>query len=382
MSSSADRGGGEAMIQREVIPPLWRGIAWSGPARHRYRKRRCRPHNIDREEKEEEDMMFRRTFIQGALGLTAGMVGASRPLFAKLDYPTNPIDIIVPFDAGSTTDILARLVAQYLSKSLGTTVVENRPGAGGTIAAGFVARAEPSGYTLLMGTLATQAISQSIMPNISYDSTKDFTDIAMVADAPNIIVVNKDLPVTTLPDLVALAKKTPGGLQYASAGSGTSSHLSTELLAQKTGVMLVQIPYKNAGQAILDLSYGRVPMMIYQVPALLPHLKAGTIRAIAVTSKERLPQLPDVPTAEEQGITGYEASAWFGIFGPSRMPPEIVDRLANVINTAISSPEVGQFMKREVLIPRAMAQAAFSGFVKDEIVRWAAVVHSSGAKIE
>lgn len=327
-------------------------------------------------------MISRRTFIHGAAGLAAGLTGGTAPLLAKSDYPSQPITIIVPFDAGTTADILARMMAQHLTKRVGQIIVENRPGAGGSLAAGIVARAKPDGYTLLLGTLATQAISQAIIPNISYDSTKDFTAIAMVAEGPNLIVVNKDLPVKDLKDLVALAGKTPGGLQYASAGNGTSSHLSTEMLAQKSGVKLIQIPYKNGGQAILDLTYGRVPLMVYQIPALLPHLKSGSIRAIAVPAKARLPQLPEVPTAEEQGIAGYEASAWFGLFGPARLPADIVDTLSKAVNAALASDEIQDFMKTQVLIPHIMSASEFSTFVDGEVVRWKKVVADSGVKVE
>jgi tripartite-type tricarboxylate transporter receptor subunit TctC len=319
-------------------------------------------------------------------GIAAAGASAVLPRFAAAQssaFPTKPILMVVPFGAGTSTDVLARLVGQKMSQDLAQQVViENRPGAGGTIGSNQVAKSPPDGYTLCMGSIASHSVNQSLMPNIPYNVLRDFTPISLVSNAPNLMVVHNSVPAKTVAEFIELAKKTKGGLSFASAGNGTSSHLAGELLRMKTGAELVHVPYKSGSQAVTDVVAGQVPMLIYQIPAVLPHVQAGTLRAIAATSKKRLEQAPDVPTVEEQGVPDFDVSAWMGLFGPANMPQPIVQRIHAALTNALSAPDLRPQLMAQGLEPVGNTPAEFRKFLEADIAKWAEVVRVSGAKVD
>ncbi|HEY4137833.1 MAG TPA: tripartite tricarboxylate transporter substrate binding protein, partial [Casimicrobiaceae bacterium] len=254
-------------------------------------------------------------------------------------YPTKPVRLVVPFPAAGTTDIIARATAQKLSEAWGQQViVDNRPGAAGNIGSELVAKSAPDGYTLLMGTVGTHAINPSLYAKMPYDHVKDFAPVILVAGVPNVLVVNPELPVKSVPELIAYAKANPGKLNFASSGSGTSIHLSGELFKAMTGVQMTHVPYKGSAPALTDLVGGQVQLMFDNLPSSLAFIKAGKLRAIAVTSKARAAALPDVPTVAES-IPGFEASSWFGILAPAGTPPDIIARINGEVTRWLATPE-------------------------------------------
>ena len=298
-------------------------------------------------------------------------------------YPDHSIRLVVPFPAAGTTDILARAAAPKLTESLGkSVVVDNRPGAGGNIGADLVAKSAPDGYTLLMGTVGTHAINPSLYAKMPYDHVKDFVPVVLVAGVPNVLVVNPSLAVNSVADLIKLAKSKPGSINFASSGNGTSIHLSGELFKTMAGVDMTHVPYKGSAPALTDLMGGQVQIMFDNLPSSLPHIKAGKLRAIAVTSLTRAPALPDVPTISESGLPGFEASSWFGILAPSGTPPAIVTRLNTEINKWLQTPEA----KEQLLAQGAQAAGGtpeqFAAHIRSETDKWAKVVKASGAKVD
>lgn len=270
--------------------------------------------------------MTRRTGLALALGLTATL-GLGRSAVAA-DFPDRAITMVVPFAAGGSTDVVARIVAQKMSEDLGQQViVQNVAGAGGNLGAGNVARAEPDGYTILMGTVATHALNPLILKSTPYDPEKDFAPVSLLVVVPNVLVVNPELPAKTVPELIALLKAEPDKYSYASSGNGTPLHLSGELFKSMAGVSMQHIPYKGAGPALNDVIGNQVPIMFDNLPSSSSHIKAGTLRALAVTTAERAPSFPDVPTVAESGIPGYETYTWNALFAPAKTPSEVVMRL-------------------------------------------------------
>ena len=309
------------------------------------------------------------------------------PLAAGAEgYPNKPVRLIVPFPAAGTTDLLARAIAQKLSEALGQQfVVDNRPGAGGNIGSEIVARAAPDGYTLLMGTVGTHAINQSLYAKMPYDNVKDFVPVVLVAGVPNVLVVNPGVPVKSVADLVALAKEKPGMINFASSGNGTSIHLSGELFKTMTGTQITHVPYKGSSPALTDLLGGQVQIMFDNLPSSLPHIKSGKLRAVAVTSSKRAPALPELPTIAESGIpslAGFEASSWFGILAPAGTPRDIVLKINAEANKALQSSD----MKEKLLSQGAEAVGNspefFADYIRSETVKWAKVVKDSGAKVD
>src|SRR5664279_1265564 len=255
-------------------------------------------------------------------------------------YPTRPIRLVVPFPAGGTTDILARAVSQKLTEAFGqAVVVDNRPGAAGNIGSDLVAKSTPDGYTLLMGTVGTHAINPSLYAKMPYDHIKDFVPVVLVAGVPNVLEVNTSVPVHSVNDLIKLAKDKPGQINFASSGAGTSIHLSGELFKTMAGVDMTHVPYKGSSPALTDLMGGQVQIMFDNLPSSLALIKAGKLRAIAVTSLKRSPALPDVPTISESGVPGFEASSWFGVLAPAGTPAPIVARINSEVNKWLQSPE-------------------------------------------
>jgi tripartite-type tricarboxylate transporter receptor subunit TctC len=316
-----------------------------------------------------------------AVGIVAGLALAGS---AKAqDYPSKPIRLVVPFAAGGATDVLARLVGERLTASLGQqVVVDNRPGAGGNIGSDLVARAEPDGYTILMGAVGTHAINPSLYPKMPYDPVKDFAPVTLVASVPNVLVVNPEVPANSVQELIDLAKAKPGELNFASSGNGTSIHLSGELFKAMTGTDIVHVPYKGSGPAVTDLLGGQVQMMFDNMPSSLPHVKAGKLRALGVTSAKRSPALPEVPTIAEAGVPGYDATSWFGILAPAGTPEPVVMRLQGAIVQALGEPEMRQRMADLGAEPVGDTPAEFGQFIAAELAKWAKVVNDAGVKLE
>ena len=312
---------------------------------------------------------------------------AARSLRAQGAWPTRTVRIVVPFAPGGTTDILARALAPELAKAFGQgVIVDNRAGAGGNLGADLVAKSPPDGYTLVMGTVGTQAINPSLDPTMPYDAAKDFAPVTLVAGVPNVLVMNpakaKAAGISDVRSLIAYARANPGKLNMASSGNGTSIHLAGELFKSMTGTYMVHFPYKGSGPALLDLVGGTMDLMFDNLPSALPHVKAGKLVALAVTSSERSAALPDVPTVAEAGVKGFEATSWFGLLAPAGTPADIVQRIQQESAKALASPALRERLLSQGAIPGGMPPAEFGRFIATETKKWAAVVKSSGAKVD
>ena len=318
------------------------------------------------------------------LALIAALSAIVPPAAAQVPaYPTKPIRIVVPFPPGGATDILAREVAQKLNEAWGQQViVDNRPGAGGNIGSELVAKAAPDGYTLEMGTVGTHAINASLYAKMPYDNVKDFVPIILVAGVPNVLEVNPSLPVNSVAELIAYAKANPGKLNFASSGNGTSIHLSGELFKAMAGVEMTHVPYKGSAPALQDLIAGQVQLMFDNLPPSLPQIKAGKLRALAVTSSVRAPALPDVPTVAEAGLPGFEASSWFGLLAPAGTPPAIVAKINAEVAKWLATPEAKENLSKQGANAAGGTPEDFASHIAAETAKWAKVVKASGAKIE
>jgi tripartite-type tricarboxylate transporter receptor subunit TctC len=310
---------------------------------------------------------------------------ACLPLFAFAqadNYPAKAIRIVVPFPPGGATDEAARLIATKMGEHWGQpVVVDNRPGAGGNVGSDIVAKSAPDGYTLVMGVTGSHAINISLYSKMPYDPVKDFVAISQVAVVPNVLVVNPSVPAKNLAELVALAKTEPGKLNYASLGNGTAAHLGMEMLKTAAGIDVTHVPYKGSAPAVADLIAGQVQMMVDGLPSSLPHVKAGQLRAIALTSLHRSPSLPDLPTIAET-YPGFYADAWSGLFAPKGTPKPIIDKLATEVQRILRLPDVRQKLAALGAEPVGSTPAEFAAHVNREIVKWAKVVKSSGAKVD
>ena len=311
------------------------------------------------------------------------VIGVAFPLAAQSQaWPSKPIRYIVPFPPAGATDILARVVADKISGPLGQpVVVENRPGAAGNVGTELVVKSPPDGYTILMGTVA-QSISETLYTRISFSFERDLTPVAMVGRVPNVMLVNPSVPVRTVQEFVALARAKPGQINFASSGSGTSIHMSAEMFKMLAGVDIVHIPYKGSGPALADLIGGQVSVMFDNLTSSIGHIRGGRLRALAITSATRYPALPDLPTMQEAGVPGYEASAWFGVLAPKGTPREIVLRLNGEINKSLGTPDAKEKLVQQGAEPMPGTPEQFGVFIHNEIVKWAKVVKASGAKVE
>ena len=297
-------------------------------------------------------------------------------------YPDRPIKIIVGFAAGGGSDILTRTIAPALSEALGVpVVVDNQPGAGGNRAMAEVARAKPDGYTLLLGTpgLATNA---SLYSNLGFDPAKDFAPVGLVGSVQNVLIVRPTLPVTKVSELIDLAKQSPGKLNYASPGAGTSLHLAGELFNESAQIKTIHVPYKGGGQALSDLMSGQVDYMFNVLPSALPQIKAGTVRAIAVTGAQRSDALPDTPTMIESGVAGYTAVTWNGILAPAGTPPDIIAKLNQTIAQVLSTPEMKQRYAAIGTTVLIGSPEDFANFIRAETAKWQRAIQASGIKAE
>jgi tripartite-type tricarboxylate transporter receptor subunit TctC len=321
------------------------------------------------------------------LTLAAG-TALSPTLRAQAGWPNKPVRIVVPFAPGGTTDILARALAPELGKVFGQTfIVDNKPGAGGNVGADQIAKAAPDGYNLLMGTVGTQAINPTLYPKMPYDAARDFVPVTLVAGVPNVLVMNpakaEALQIDGVAALIAWARKNPGKLNMASSGNGTSIHLSGELFKSMTGTFMVHIPYRGSGPALLDLVGGTMDLMFDNLPSALPQIKAGKLKALAVTSAQRSAAVPELPTIAEAGpLKGFEASSWFGLLAPAGTPADIVNRLQQESAKALAGAALKERLLSQGAIPGGNTPAEFAAYIAAETTKWAAVVKASGAKVD
>jgi tripartite-type tricarboxylate transporter receptor subunit TctC len=322
---------------------------------------------------------------------TLALVGAALaagPALAQGAWPNKPVRIVVPFAPGGTTDILARALAPELSKAFGQPfVVENRGGAGGNIGADVVAKAAPDGYTLLMGTVGTHGINKSLYSKMPYDPQKDFAPVTLVAGVPNVMVLNAEKAqargINSVADFIQYAKANPAKLNMASSGNGTSIHLAGELFKSMAGVYMTHFPYTGSGPALLGLLGGDMDVMFDNLPSAMPHIKAGKLKALAVTSNQRSAALPDIPTVEQAGnLKGFEASSWFGLLAPAGTPQDIVNRVQQETAKALATPAMKERLLAQGAIPSGNTPAEFARLIDAEIRKWAPVVKASGAKVD
>ena len=311
---------------------------------------------------------------RGVWGL-AGLLVVSAAAHAQANWPDRPVRVIVPFPASGATDLVARVVTQRVAADLGQQlVVDNKPGAGGTLGTAEAAKAAPDGYTLLLTTSSTHAISPHLMPKLAYDPRKDFVPVAHVADAPSVLLVTNSLPVKTVGELIAYAKANPGKLNYATSGNGTIVHLNALEFSARAGVKLTHVPYKGTSQSITDLVAGQVHVLFDSIPTGMPHVQSGRLRALAVTSLQRSALAPDLPTIAET-LPGYSSVTWFGVYGPAGMQPDLVNKINASFNKAIQSQEVAAALAKLGAEPaKPGTPAQFTSMVKADSARWAKII--------
>nr|WP_245195800.1 tripartite tricarboxylate transporter substrate binding protein [Aureimonas populi] len=313
----------------------------------------------------------------------AALIAAIVPARAQSDFPTQPITLVVPFAAGGSTDLVGRLVAQRMSQELGQQVlVDNRAGAGGNLGATAVAQAQPDGYTILMGTIATHALSASLYSNPPFDPVEDFEPIAWLVTVPNVLAVNPQFPAQTVEELVALLKENPDEYVYASSGNGSPLHLSGELFKALAEVDMVHVPYQGSGPALVDVIGGQVPIIFDNLPSSTEPIKSGQLRALAVTTTERAATFPDVPTMQEAGIEGYETNTWNALFAPAGTPPEVVAKLTEAALAAVADPGVAARLEEVGAIIVGAGPEELGEHVRAEVERWAPVVERAGARMD
>ena len=301
-----------------------------------------------------------------------GLTGLEAP---AQDYPVKSIRLVVPFPPGGGNDTIARLLGQKLAPALGQQVlVDNRPGAGGTIGAEIAAKSPPDGYTLFLAGVASHGINPNLRRQLPYDPVRDFSGVSLIASAPLLVVVHPSLPVASIKQLVALAKARPGAVNYASNGSGSSSHLAVELFAMTTGTVMTHIPYKGVALALTDLMSGQVQLAFSSAVSMLPQVKAGKLRAIAMTGAKRSQAIPDIPTVAEAGVPGYETGSWYGIVAPAKTPRPVIERLSREIAAVTRSAEISGRLMDEAVIPIGSTAEEFDAHIRRELARWAKVI--------
>ena len=316
------------------------------------------------------------------VAITSALTFAPHVAFAQA-YPSKPIRLIIPFPPGGATDIIGRTLAQKLSVQLGQNViVDNKPGAGGTLGSAEAAKAAPDGYTILLATTSTHSIAPSLYKNIPYSAEKDFATISEVATATNVLIVTPNLPVKDVAELVALAKKNPDALNFASSGNGTIVHLQSELFQLTSGTRLTHVPYKGTALVIPDLISGQTHLMFDSLVSALPHIKGGKVKALAVTSTKRTPLLPNVPTVIESGLPNYEVNTYFGLFAPPGTPRDIVQRLQKEAVIAVQSADVKERFASQGAEPVGGTPEALSALIKSETIKWKRVIEAGQIKLD
>lgn len=322
----------------------------------------------------------RRTLLAGTAATAAMLVA---PALAQSSYPgTKVVTIVVPFAAGGTTDLLGRILAERLGTRLGGKfIIENRAGAGGNTGVAAVARAEPDGYTLTMGTVSTHAINPGVYAKMPYDHIKDFAPISQVASVPNLLMVNVDLPAKTVPELIALLKKNPGKYSFGSSGAGTSTHMAAELFKVETGTDMVHVPYRSSGQVTQDLLSGQIQLTFDNITIAWPHVQAGKIRALATATPKRLEVDKNLPALAEF-IPGYDASSWHGFFAPAKVPKEVVAKLSSETQAIMREPAVIEQLKKLGVDPVGSTSEEFAAHIAAETKRWGEVARKADVKIE
>ena len=314
------------------------------------------------------------------LGLTLCLSAA--PLVAQTAYPVKPVRILVGAPPGGGNDIMARLIAQRLSENLGQQViVENRPGAGATLATDLVAKSAPDGHTLFM-TPSAHALSPSIYRKLPFDPVKDFAAIGQMASVPLVVIVNASLPVASLRELIELARAKPNSINFGSGGNGAAQHLAGEYLKSLAGIEMVHVPCKGSGQAIPDLIGGQIQLMVEPLASAMPHIRGGKVRALAVTSRQRVASLPDLPTAEEAGLPGYEVTAWYGLLAPAGTPAEVVAKLNAEMNKVIAQPAMRDSLATQGAVPVSDTPQQFMELIVAEIARWRPIIQRAGIRAD
>ena len=323
--------------------------------------------------------LTRRHIAQAGLGLLAASALGAR---AQGAWPTKPVRIVVGFSAGGTTDVVARLMAKELTEALGQPfIVDNKPGGGSNIATDLVREAAPDGYTLLMMAV-TSTINQTLYKNVKFKLERDFDGVVLCTKVPNILVVNPTVPAKTVKELIDWARANEGKVSYASSGSGTSIHMAGELFKLRTGLKTLHVPYKGSAPALTDLIGGQVQYMFDNMPSAWPHVQGGKLRALAVTTRQRSPSAPDVPTMEESGVAPFDVTSWFGLVAPKGTPKAVQDRINQVVNAAFDKPEIKQAYAKLGAIAEKNSPQDFSRFIHDEVNSWAPVVKASGAQVD
>lgn len=316
--------------------------------------------------------------VAAALALATPFALAQAPA-----YPKQPVTLVVPFPAGGPTDAMARVLAQKLGDRLGQqVVVDNKGGAGGSIAAEFVAKASADGHTLFFGTTGTMAINPSLYSKLRYDPVKDFAPVSLMATTMNVLVVNPQVPARSLADVIKLAKAKPGDITYGSAGNGSSNHLSGELFRSTAGIQISHIPYKGSAPALVDLLGGRITMMFDTIAQQTQNIAAGKVRAIAVTGPKRSPLLPEVPTAQEAGLKDFDVTIWFGVLAPAGTPAPVIDKLSREIAAVMSTDEMKKRMQADGAEARPTSPAEFAALIRSDLAKWSPVVKASGATLD
>jgi tripartite-type tricarboxylate transporter receptor subunit TctC len=322
-----------------------------------------------------------------ALALAASALAASsalaQPAATEPGWPTRPIRLIVPFPPASTADVVARVLGQKLGLRLGQQFfVENRVGASGNIGAELIARAAPDGYTVGIVTSSTQAVAVTLSASLTYDPIRDFTPIVMIASSPYVLVVNPGLPVKSVAELIALAKRKPGVLNYGSAGPASLAHLAGALFATTTDIQITHVPYKSTAQSVIDMMSGRLEMQFATIPPSLQTIRAGQLRALAVTGKTRVEALPDTPTMAEAGVPGYEATLWFALVAPAKFPPSLAGRLNREITEVLNASDMKDLFVQQGLVAEAGPPAAVTEQVRSDIAKWRDVIAKAGITAE
>jgi len=315
--------------------------------------------------------------------IAALVLFAAAGALAQQNYPSRPIHIVAPFEAGGATDIMARMIAQKFAESLGQPViVDNRPGAGGGIGTAAVAKSPADGYTIVFGNLAPNAINPSIYTNLQYDAGKDFAPISVVATVPLILVTPSSSPARSVRELIALAKSAPGKLNFGSPGVGSVAHVVGEMFNTMAATRLMHVPYKGGAPAVRATLTGEVSMMFATVISAKPHIRSGKLRALGITSAERSPVAPDIPTIAESGLPGFEVDVWFGLLAPAATPRAIVERLAQEVRRALDAPDLKARFAQLAAVPNPTTPDQFAAIIRADIAKWAKVVKESGAKVQ